>query len=283
MTTSARSRAASLLLLCGIGASATIAHAQDPDIDPDTDPDTDPAAADLALLQGWRGSASVGATSSTGAAESSNVNATLKLAKSYDRWEHLVFATVFKGSSTLVVEDVDEQGLPTRRIVKGDNSDRIALGYQPKYFFRDNTYAFGLLDWESDEPANIDSSFRQVIGVGHRFYANDTGFLSGEIGIGNKNTDQVSGPDLNGAIGYLGLNYLYRLSDVLTFDGDVRADFGSDNTFVEIGLGLTAKLSDRLGAKVAHFSRSNSDLDNGDNPLDSGSSSVTTFSLVFDI
>ena len=243
----------------------------------------EPRSGGGSMLDGWTGSAGIGATSATGASESSNINATLRLARRQERWEHLVFASLFKGRSTIVVEDIDEQGQPVRRIVEGDNSDRIALGYQPKYFFLPRTYGFGLLDWESDEPANIDSSFRQVIGVGHRFYENDSGYLSAEIGVGNKSIDPVSGPDVTGGIGYLGLNYLGFLTDAVSVNGDLRADFGSDNTFVEIGVGLSVALSDRLNAKIDHFSRSNSDLDDGSNPLDSGSSGITTFALVFDI
>lgn len=246
----------------------------------DGDADSAPFAP---LLEGWSGTASIGATSATGAAESSNINASLRISKAYDRWEHTVYGLMFKGSSTIVVSEEREDGTTERRIVKGDNSDRIALGYQPKYYFRENTYLFGLLDWETDEPANIDSSFRQVIGVGHRFWRNESGFFAGEIGIGNKSTDPVSGEDITGGIGYLGLNYRQRLAENLTFNADLRSDFGSENTFVEIGLGLTASLSDRLNANITHFTRNNSDLDSGDNPLDSGSSSVTTFNLVLDI
>ena len=242
-------------------------------------------------LGGWSGAAGIGATSSTGAAESSNINASIRLNKAYERWEHLLFGSVFKGSSTVVITETDDEGnivtndagQPIRRIVKGDNSDRIALGYQPKYFFSERTYAFGLLDYETDEPANIDSAFRQIIGIGHRFYENDSGFFSGEVGFGNKNTSPVTGDDIDGGIGYLGLNYLNRITENFSLNADLRSDFGSDNTFVEIGLGLTAKLSDRLNARLSHFTRSNSDLDSGDNPLDSGSSGITTFNLVFDI
>jgi len=169
-----------------------------------------------------------------------------------------------------------------RTIVKGDNSDRIAIGYQPKFYYTPQTYFFGILDWEQDKPGNITSATRQIVGVGHRFYSNSTGFLSAEIGFGNKNTNLEFGENVDGGIGYLGLNFLNRVNENVTFNADLRSDFGSDNTFVEIGLGVAFKVSEKLAFKVAHFSRSNSDLSSG-GPLDSSTDSVTSINLVIDI
>lgn len=242
-------------------------------------------------LNGWSGTASLGATSTTGNAESSNINGAIRLSKTVDRWEHLVFGTIFKGRSSIIVQAVDQNGapilgddgIPQRTIVTGNNSDRIALGYQPKFYYTPKTYFFGILDWEQDEPANLDTATRQILGVGHRFFSNETGFLTAEIGFGNKGTNLVVGDDVDGGIGYLGVNFLSNITETVTFNADLRSDFGSDNTFVEIGLGIGFKVSEKLSFKIAHFSRSNSDLSAGDGPLSSNSDSVTTINLVFDI
>lgn len=262
---------------------------------------TDASAADNAnalvksAFDGWSGTASLGATSSSGNAESSNVNGALRISKTVNRWEHLVFGSIFQGTSSIVVEERNADGTPVlgddnrpqRTIIRGDNSDRLALGYQPKFYYTPKTYFFGILDWEQDEPANLDSASRQIVGVGHRFYSNDSGFLTLEAGFGNKFTDLVVGDDIDGGIGYLGLYFLSKVSETVTFNADFRSDFGSDNTFVELGLGVAFKLSEKLALKVAHFSRSNSDLSSdlssANNPLDSNSDSVTTLNLVIDI
>jgi len=251
--------------------------------------DIESAATDI--FTGWAGTASLGATSSTGNAEASNINGSIRLGKTVNRWEHLVFGTIFKGTSSIVVVERDaegqpilgDDGRPQRTIVKGDNSDRLALGYQPKFYYTDKTYFFGLLDWEQDKPGNIDAATRQIIGVGHRFFSNNSGFLTAEVGFGNKTTAPVLGEDINGGVGYLGVNYLGRLNENVTFNADLRSDFGSENTFVEIGLGIAFKVSEKLALKISHFTRSNSDLDSGDNPLSSNSDSVTALNLVIDI
>jgi len=202
------------------------------------------------VFEGWSGTASLGATSSTGNSEASNINGSIRLSKTVNRWEHLLFGSIFKGTSSIIIVDRDPatgepilnaDGQPNRRIVNGDNSDRLALGYQPKFYYNPKTYFFGIIDWEQDKPGNIDTATRQIGGVGYRFYAN------------------------------------------VTFNADLRSDFGSDNTFVELGLGVAFKISEKLAFKVAHFSRSNSDLTSPDSLTDSGSDSVTTINLVIDI
>jgi len=219
------------------------------------------------------------------------VNGSIRLIKSFDKWDHVLTASVFKGTSTVLVTQRNEEGViqrddagfPIRDIVEGDNSDRLAIGYQPKYYVNDRLYVFGILDYETDKPGNIDSSSRQLIGLGYSFYRDESGYLSGEFGVGNKSLNPVIGDDLDGAIGYVGVNYLNRITDTVTLNADLRSDFGSDNTFLEIGLGAAFKLSDRFSLKVSHFSRSNTDLKDPSNPIGSSTDSITTLNLVIDI
>lgn len=239
----------------------------------------------------WNGTASFGANFSSGNSESSSINGALRLIRSTRRWDHVFSAALFRGESTVVVQQtdatgapvVDANGFPVNDIVTGVNSDRVSLGYQPKFFFSDKLYLFGIIDWETDEPANIDVSTRQVVGAGYSFFSGDSGYLTAELGVGNRTLDPVVGDNLDGAIGYLGVNYLNRLNDFVTFNSDLRADFGGDNTFVELALGAAFKVSTRFSVKINHFIRGNTDLEDFTNPLDSGTDNVTTINLVLDI
>lgn len=235
------------------------------------------------LFSNWAGQVSLGANRSTGNSEASNVNGSIRLAKTVGRWEHLLFGSIFKGRSTLVVMEEGPGGEPISSIVRGDNSDRISLGYQPKFFFSDATYIFGILDYEEDEPANIDNATRQVIGVGHQFFSTERNSFSGEIGIGNRVLNVVTGDDIDGAIGYLGLNYLAKFTETTLFNADFRSDFGSDNTFTELSLGLAFKVSTRFSVKLSHFIRNNSDLLSTTNPLAASTDAVSTVSIEFAI
>lgn len=235
------------------------------------------------ILNGWAGTATVGASKITGNSESENINASIRLGKTVNRWEHIVFASMFKGESSLIVPTEGGNGVTTSEVVSGDTSDRITLGYQPKFYYSEKTYFFGILDWETDEPSNIDTSTRQIIGVGHRFFNTEKSSLNAEVGFGNKTLEVVNGDDADDAIAYIGVNYLNQLTERLIFNADLRSDFGSDNTYTEVTLGLGARLSDRLTAKVSYFARSNSDLEDITNPLSTSTDSITTFQLAFDI
>ena len=235
------------------------------------------------LFSDWAGSVSLGANRSTGNSESTNVNGSIRLAKTAGRWEHQLFGAVFKGESTVVVMEEGPGGEPISSIVRGDNSDRLSLGYQPKFLFSDSTYVFGILDYEEDEPANIENSTRQVVGIGHKFFSTERNSLSAEFGIGNRILNVVTGDDIDGGIGYLGVNYLARFTETTLFNADFRSDFGSDNTFTELSLGLAFKISTRFSFKISHFIRSNSDLLSTENPLATSTDAVSTFSLEFAI
>ncbi len=247
-----------------------------------------------ALIQGWSGTASLGATSITGNTEASNVNASIRLGKTVGKWEHLLFGSYFKGDSTTLVEKEDENGEPVTQLIDGEpvqvlvpvksgNSDRLAVGYQPRFYWRPRTYFFGIIDYEKDKPANIDLASRQLVGVGHKFFSNESGFLSAEAGIGNKTTTVVIGDDVSGGVAYFGANYLNRINDNITFNADFRADLGSDNTYTEIGLGLAFKLSERMAVKLSHQTRGNTDITNPTLDSPSKSDNVTTVNLVVDI
>lgn len=244
------------------------------------------------ITSGWSGTANLGMTNAGGNSEARSVSGGIRLGKTVNQWTHIVFGSVLFGESTILVERRNDLGevevdpttnAPIREIIQGENAERFALGYQPRFQWKEKTYLFGILDWEQDKPANIQSATRQIIGVGHYFWSDVNGSFTGEAGVGNKNLGVVFGDDLGGGIGYLGFNFSNQLSDVTTFNADFKSDFGSDNTFSEIGLGLSFRASDRMSLKLSHFLRNNTGLTDPTNPLNSDTDTVTTFNLLFDI
>jgi len=246
------------------------------------------------LIQGWNGQVILGASSITGNTEASNVNAGIRFGKTVGKWEHLVFGSYFKGESTSLVEKEDVNGQPVTQSVNGEdiqvftqvvegNSDRLAIGYKPRYYWRPRTYFFGIIDYEKDKPANIKLVSRQLIGVGHKIFSNASGSLSVEAGVGNKSLEQVIGEDVSGASTYFGVSYLNRVNDNITFNADFRADLSKDNTYSEIDLGLAFKLSERMAVKLSHQTRGNTDITNPQLDSPSKIDTATTINLVVDI
>lgn len=276
--------------------SAALAQDADPDTDPDTDPDASPPAVAeeplrVAVFDGWTGTATLGASNSTGSAETSSVNGSIRVGKRSGKWAHWFSASVFKGDSAVLAPRrdaegefvLDDNGDQVVDIVRGDTSDRLAFSYQPRYFFSGNTYGFLVFDWETDEPTGIDQATRQLIGIGHTFYRDESGYLSAEFGLGNKTLETTDNENFDGAIGFAAANYLYRINENVTFKADVSADFGSDNRLVDASVGIAYKLTETLAFGVSHFIRTNSDVTNASNPLSDRRDSVTTLNLVIDI
>jgi len=243
------------------------------------------------VFAGWTGAVSLGASTSTGSAETSNVNGSLRVGKRSGNLEHWFSVAAFQGESSVVAPRrgadgeiiVGDNGEPIVDIVRGDTSDRLMASYQPRYFFSDRTYGFLTFDWEKDEPAGIDVSTRQIIGIGHSFYRDVTGFFSIEAGFGNRILENLEGEEFGGGIGYASANYLYRVNENVTFNANLVADFGADNRTVDANLGIKYKLTQTLAFGITHFIRTNSDIRNDANPLSGRRDSVTTVNLVIDI
>ncbi|MEM9604930.1 MAG: DUF481 domain-containing protein [Pseudomonadota bacterium] len=205
----------------------------------------------------WSGTASLGASLAGGNSEAESISGALRLSTTRGKWEHTVFGDILKGEATVITNNPDG----SRTLSTQSTADRLAVGYQPKYFWREDTYLFGVLDWNQDKPADIDSRTTQVLGVGHQFWTTNTASFSAELGIGGKQTEFVSATaDTDEAITYLAANYLNRISEETTINADLRADIGSDNTATDLGLGVSHALSERAALKVSYLIRNNSDI-----------------------
>ncbi len=233
------------------------------------------------ITGGWSGSAAFGTTIARGDVEADSTYGNISLSKTAGKWEHLVFGSLLRGSSTVITVN-PVTGVST--VDTADNAERILLGYQPKFYWRPRTYFFGILDFEQDEPGNIDSSTRQIVGIGHKFWERGEGsFFNGEVGIGNRSLEPVEGANADSGILYLGLNYRNQITETSTFYSNLRADFGDDNESLDLNLGYSFKVSSRLAVNLSLLLYGNTGLENLDNPLDTDFNQVFTAGLVFDI
>ncbi len=241
---------------------------------------TGAAHAQSSLLDGWSGSANLGLTFVRGDAESDSVAAGIRISKTVGKWEHLLFGSLIHGSTTVVIANPPAPS----ELIEADSAERLLIGYQPKYYWRPRTYFFGLFDFETDEPGNIDTAFTQIIGIGHKFWTRgEDSYFAGEAGIGNSSLEPEVGPDVDSAILYGALNYRYKFTETALFYSDFRADIGDDNTAIDWNSGVSFKLSSRLAVNLSLLIYGNTDLDDNTNPLDEDFNQVFTAGLVFDI
>lgn len=231
-----------------------------------------PAMAQGDLLEGWSGSASLGALFTSGNTESTNVNGSASVSKQINEWRHTAFG------STYTAEDNDVE-----------SANRFDLGYKLDRQFTDTLYGFGRLRFDTDEFGNIDNRITGVVGVGNQLLNDGKQTLSGEIGIGahqtefledpgtvsvgtgefdpvtgfeilNVNTDNVEGTEADGAVLYAGLNYSNILSDILTFNSVLSIEAADVNTLAVWDNSLNVSLSDRISLSLGLLTRTNTDL-----------------------
>ncbi len=161
-------------------------------------------------------------------------------------------------------------------------ADRLLARYQPEYFLTEDVYVLGVLGYETAPLSNIDWSLREILGVGYQLRDDDDGAVAVEIGLGNQDIELVTGPRIGGPIAYLGANYLQAIGETLEFTADLRAEIGADNRFGELELGLAAEVGEALSVKLSHVARTNTDLGDPANPLESERDDVTTINLVLE-
>jgi len=243
------------------------------------------------LPEGWDGVVTLGAQATMGDTRTSTLSGSAVFTYRSERWENQFSSKLRRSFSTIVVEREDDEGNPVlgadgeplRQAVKGRTTDRRFVGVQPRWYWSGKSYLFSILDYETNKPADIDRSSRQIVGIGHKFWKSKDDFLAGEIGIGNKRLKQVSGPESSGGIGYVGMKFVRKYTDRTRVSAELDSDFGGENRFTEVGLGFAYKVSAHLALKFTYSSRMNTDIINPGNPLDSDVDSEATVSLEIDI
>ena len=245
-----------------------------------------------AFPDGWDAKVEFGAQSTSGASRTSSLSGGAEGTYRGGRWEHHVVARALQSASSVVVERRDENGdsvpgpdgAPISDIVRNTTNDRRFLGLQPRWFFRqERNYLFAILDLESNEPADIESSSRQIAGIGYRHVVDKSNWFTAGIGVGRKRLEQVSGEIDEGGIGYVGLAFTRLIGERAKFETALDSDFGGENRFTELTLGLSWKLGTPVSLKLGYEARMNSDISDPQNPFDESVDARASISLQIDV
>ena len=245
------------------------------------------------LLEGWSGSASLGALFTGGNSDTSSINGSASVSKQINLWRHTAFGSTFSADSN-----------------NEDTADRFDIGYKVDRQFTETWYGFGRLRYDTDDFGNIDNRYSGVAGVGNKLLDDGKQFLSGEVGVGFHDTEydrplgtdpvsdeQEFGPDGlpivtvpvpvdgdlledDGAVLYGGLNYTNILNEIVTFNSVFNIEIAESNTLTVWDNSLNVALTPRIGLSFGILARNNSDIEGqlGDN-LDT----ATRLNLVFGI
>lgn len=160
-----------------------------------------------------------------------------------------------------------------------ENSNTYELGYTPRYWFSDQTYAFGEGSLLKSDFVNIEAKTRLLAGVGIQLISTETQSLFAEAGAGQESTKFDDGFDttVTSGIATARLGATQILSDLIKFEVD--ADYSTAEDLVETTASAGVSLKISGGAiKYTHNFRS---VTAGDSDAVESTDSVVSFNYGF--
>lgn len=199
----------------------------------------------------WAGKASLGYLATSGNTDNSNLNTAFEIGYTAGNWAHL-----FDASAIFATEDSDT------------TAEAYAAGWKSERKLSEVNFLYGRLNWRKDRFSGYDQQFAQTVGYGRRLIEKERHTLSGEVGLGARQSELADGTDENEAIMTGGLYYAWKLSDTATFTQDLLLESGSENTYLESKTALSARLVGNLALVASYTIKSNSDVPLGTEKTD---------------
>lgn len=209
------------------------------------------AAEEEAPSSPWAGKASLGYLATSGNTDNSNLNTAFEIGYTVGNWAHL-----FDASAIFATKDSDT------------TAEAYAAGWKSERNLSEVNFLYGRLNWRKDRFSGYDQQFAQTVGYGRRLIEKERHTLSGEVGLGARQSELADGTDENEAILTGGLYYEWKLSDTATFTQDLLVESGAENTYLESKTALSASLVGNLALVVSYTIKSNSDVPLGTEKTD---------------
>jgi len=190
------------------------------------------------------GTVALGYLSTSGNTESTNGNASLKVAWDLDGpWQH---------NWTALAINARTNGVTT--------AEAYAAGYKGTRDFSATSYLFASGDWRQDRFSGYDKQVTEAVGYGRRLLDTPRHMLALEGGVGAKQSDLITGEELDEAIIRGGLDYLLTLSENASFNQKVLIEQGDENRYMESTSALKTRIVGNLALVLSYVIKNNSDV-----------------------
>jgi putative salt-induced outer membrane protein len=207
------------------------------------------------------GNVSLGYLGTNGNTESKNANASMKATWDLDGpWQH---------DWTALAINARTDGLTT--------AESYSAGYKAQRDFSETSYLFFSTDWRQDRFSGYDRQVSQAVGYGRRLLDTERHMLSLEGGGGAKQSDLITGEELDEAIVRGALDYLLAISDNSEFNQKLLIEQGDDNRYTESTTALKARIVGNIALVLSFVIKSNSEVPAGIEETDR----FTTLSLEY--
>jgi len=190
------------------------------------------------------GNASLGYLSTSGNTESTNANGSFKVTWDLDGpWKH---------DWTALAISARTNGVTT--------AESYSAGYKAMRDFSETSYLFFSTDWRQDRFSGYDRQASQAVGYGRRLLDSERHMLALEGGAGAKQSDLVTGEELDEAIVRGALDYLFTISETSEFNQKLLIEQGDDNRYTESTSALKTRIVGNMALVFSYVIKSNSDV-----------------------
>ena len=191
----------------------------------------------------WSGNVKLGYLATSGNTESQSMNAGFEINYTLELWAHQA-----KGASIQSTES------------NVTTAEAYDLSWKSARNISEKDFLFGRLDWRKDRFGGITKQFSQTLGYGRHLVDREKHSLSGEVGVGARQSDLADGTDESDTILTGRLDYVWTISENANFGQALLIEAGDSNTFTESVTQVRANLVGTLALVASYTIRHNSDV-----------------------
>jgi putative salt-induced outer membrane protein len=190
------------------------------------------------------GNVSLGYLATSGNTESKNANASMEATWDLDGpWTHDWTALAISARTSDIT-----------------TAESYSAGYKAQRAFSETSYLFFTADWRQDAFAGYDRQLSEAVGYGRRLLDTERHMLALEGGGGAKQSELVTGEELDEAIVRGALDYVLRISDTSEFQQELLIEQGDDNRYTESTSALKAQIVGNIALVFSVVIKKNSDV-----------------------
>ena len=211
-------------------------------------------ASPVSLAQSlWSSEIELGAVFTSGNTDQKNIKLRAEGVRDSEQWKHQVHFDTFNASS----DDVK-------------SAQRSYLFYQGDYKL-DVGSIFGRAGYEDDKFSGFDYQADFSLGYSRPLYDNGPHMLKGDIGVGYRVSEFLSGMNEGEGLVRLALDYVWDISENAQFKQLLSADIGSDSTISRSESSVSANIAGDLAMKFSINIKNNSEAPVGTKKTDTES------------
>lgn len=192
----------------------------------------------------FAGNVALGYLSTSGNTDSTNANALFDVTWDLDGpWKHNWAALAVRART----DDVT-------------TAESYNAGYKAQRDFSATSYLFFSGEWRQDIFSGYERQVAETIGYGRRLIDNPRHMLALEGGAGAKQSELITGEELDEAIVRGALDYLFTISDSSEFAQQFLIEQGDDNRYTQSTSALKTRIVGNIALVVSYVIKNNSDV-----------------------